>query len=795
MTELASPLPLLPLRHGVVLPSRMTTIPVGRPRSRALANALSPGDLVILAVQRDPAIEDPSLVDLHSIATLARVTERTDRGARGVVLVVDALARVELRALTSSVPYWMARAEEIVEPAPTAEAIELMGALKTRLRELISNDTSLTEMLATTKEPGALADRVPAWLDVEDARKVEVLLTIDPAARLRLVIELLAEARAKNELRQKIESEVRKELGKNHKEAMLRQQMRAIQKELGEEDANKDKLRDKLDAAKLPDDVREVVDRELRRLDQVGPNQAEANVIRTYLEWIADLPWTTRAPSQGDLDAVESKLESDHYGLADVKRRILEHMAVLSLGGEGKGTILALVGPPGVGKTSLAQSVADATGRPLVRVSLGGVRDEAEIRGHRRTYIGALPGRVVHAMRKAKVKNPVVVLDEIDKLGRGWQGDPEAALLEVLDPEQNKQFTDHYLELPFDLSEVLFIATANDLSTLSAPLRDRLEIIEVSGYTTDEKVAIAERHLVEQQMKKVGLPAGSVTVPRESLELVVREYTREAGVRQLGREIGKVLRSLALEVARKKTDASQAGESTITVDEATIRKVLGKPKFFAEMAEQDNAPGIAAGLAWTPVGGDILFIETTKMPGKGRIEITGQLGDVMKESVRAALAYLRSHADELGVDPEFLEKHDLHVHVPAGAIPKDGPSAGITMFTALASLVTGRRVRSDVAMTGEVTLRGRVLPIGGLKSKLLAAHRAGFKRVIIPKLNERDLPEIPETVRGELEIIAAEEVREVIAAALEPDVLAPTGTSGGGKTGTGTGAPVSAKHG
>ncbi|MFN9808966.1 MAG: LON peptidase substrate-binding domain-containing protein [Deltaproteobacteria bacterium] len=485
MTELASPLPLLPLRHGVVLPSRMTTIPVGRPRSRALANALSPGDLVLLAVQRDPAIEDPALVDLHSVATLARVTERTDRGARGVVLVVDALARVELRALTSSVPYWMARAEEIPEPAPTAEALELMGALKTRLRELISNDTSLTEMLATTKDPGALADRVPAWLDIEDARKVEVLLTIDPAARLRLVIELLAEARAKNELRQKIESEVRKELGKNHKEAMLRQQMRAIQKELGEEDANKDKLRDKLDAANLPDDVREVVDRELRRLDQVGPNQAEANVIRTYLEWIADLPWTKRAPSQGDLDAVESKLESDHHGLADVKRRILEHMAVLSLGGEGKGTILALVGPPGVGKTSLAQSVADATGRPLVRVSLGGVRDEAEIRGHRRTYIGALPGRVVHAMRKAKVKNPVVVLDEIDKLGRGWQGDPEAALLEVLDPEQNKQFTDHYLELPFDLSEVLFIATANDLSTLSAPLRDRLEIIEVSGYTTD----------------------------------------------------------------------------------------------------------------------------------------------------------------------------------------------------------------------------------------------------------------------------------------------------------------------
>jgi len=787
--DLATPLPLLPLRHGVVLPSRMTTIPVGRPRSRALAESLSPGDLVLLAVQRDAAIEDPALVDLHSIATLARVHERTDRGARGVVLVVDAVSRVELKSLVTSVPFWTARATEIVEPAAGPEALELMNSLKARLRELIPNDQSLSEMLATTREPGMLADRVPAWLDVEDTRKVEVLLTIDPAARLRLVIELLAEARAKNELRQKIESEVRKELGKNHKEAMLRQQMRAIQKELGEDDGGKDKLREKLEQAELSPEVREVVNRELRRLEQVGPNQAEANVIRTYLEWIADLPWETRAPAQSDLDAVEAKLESDHFGLADVKRRILEHMAVLSLGGEGKGTILALVGPPGVGKTSLAQSVADATGRPLVRVSLGGVRDEAEIRGHRRTYIGALPGRIVHAMRKAKVKNPVVVLDEIDKLGRGWQGDPEAALLEVLDPEQNKNFTDHYLELPFDLSEVLFVATANDLSTLSSPLRDRLEIIEVTGYTTDEKVAIAERHLVEQQMKKVGLPLGSVTLSRAVLELIVREYTREAGVRQLGREIGKVLRSLALEVARKK-----GGEGAVAVDDATVRRVLGKPKFFSEMAEHGNAPGIAAGLAWTPVGGDILFIETTKMPGKGRIEITGQLGDVMKESARAALAYLRSHADELGVDPEFLEKHDLHVHVPAGAIPKDGPSAGITMFTALASLLTGRRVRSDVAMTGEVTLRGRVLPIGGLKSKLLAAHRAGFKRIVIPKLNERDLPEIPEAIRAELEIIAAEDVREVLAAALEPDVLAPAGTTGhGGGAGSGTSTPVSAR--
>jgi ATP-dependent Lon protease len=612
-----------------------------------------------------------------------------------------------------------------------------------------------------------------------------VLLETDHTARVRLVSQLLTEARAQAEMRQKIDSEVRKEIGKSQKEAMLRQQLRAIQKELGEEDDGKDKLREKLDKLELSEEVRQVVDRELRRLDQVGPNQAEGNVIRTYLEWIADLPWEARAEVKSDLSAVEDKLESDHYGLADVKRRILEHMAVLKLNGSARGTILCLVGPPGVGKTSLAQSVADATGRPLARVSLGGVRDEAEIRGHRRTYIGALPGRVIHALRKAKVKNPVVVLDEIDKMGRGWQGDPEAALLEVLDPEQNKTFTDHYMELPFDLSEVLFIATANDLSTLSAPLRDRLEIIEISGYTTDEKVAIAKRHLVPQKLERTGLGKDSVVFPDESLAIVIRDYTREAGVRQVGREIERIARSVAFDVVK----AKEKGAGPITVDEPTVRRVLGKPKFLSESAERGNAPGIAAGLAWTPVGGDILYIETTKMPGKGRIEITGQLGDVMKESARAALAYLRSHSTELGVDPEFMEKHDLHIHVPAGAVPKDGPSAGITMFTALASLLTGRRVRSDVAMTGEATLRGRVLPIGGLKSKVLAAHRAGFKKIVCPKQNERDLPEIPEAVRNDLEFVLAEDMREVLAAALEPDPVAPeTGSGGGNRTGTPTGA-------
>jgi ATP-dependent Lon protease len=765
-------LPLLPLRHGVVLPGRVTTIPIGRPRSRVLAESLRPGDHVLLAIQRDATQEDPSIADLHPIAALARVKDRTDRGSRGVVLVVDALSRWHLRSLVQTVPYWTARGEPAAETDGAPEAELLASALREHLGDLAPGDKVLLEMLDGTTDPGLLADRVAGWLDVEDESKAAVLLELDAAKRLRLVAQIVGEARAKAELRTKIEGEVRRELGKHQKEAILRQQLKAIQKELGEEEGDQgDKLRKKLDGLDLPEEVREVVDRETRRLDQVGPNQAEGNVIRTYLEWIADLPWTERAEAGGDIDAVARKLDDDHFGLEEPKRRILEHMAVLKLSqgaasGAQRGTILCFVGPPGVGKTSLAQSIAAATNRPLQRVSLGGVRDEAEMRGHRRTYIGALPGRIIGALRKAKVKNPVIVLDEIEKMGRGWQGDPEAALLEILDPEQNRNFVDHYLELPFDLSEVLFVATANDLSTLSPPLRDRLEVIEVSGYTQDEKVRIAEKHLLPQQLAKAGLPKDAFALDADALGAIVRDYTREAGVRQLAREIQKVARSVALEIARRKD-----GAEAVVVTAERLRKILGKPKFLAESAERDNAPGIAAGLAWTPVGGDILYIETTKMPGKARLEITGQLGDVMKESARAALAYLRSHAVELGVDAAAFETSDLHIHVPAGAIPKDGPSAGVTMFTALASLFTGRRVRSDVAMTGEATLRGRVLPIGGVKAKVLAAHRAGFKRVILPKLNERDLDEVPESVRAELEFVPAEDMREVLAAALEPDPI------------------------
>jgi ATP-dependent Lon protease len=563
---------------------------------------------------------------------------------------------------------------------------------------------------------------------------------------------------------------VRQEIGRGQREAILREQLKAIHRELGEgkDDGGLDALRARLDKAGLSEEARSVADRELARLEGMSPQQAESNVIRTYLEWIADLPWSAKAEVKDDLVAIAEKLDQDHFGLDDVKKRILEHMAVLKLTGEARGSILCLVGPPGVGKTSLGQSVADATGRPLVRISLGGVRDEAEIRGHRRTYVGALPGRLLHAMKKAKVRNPIVLLDEVDKLGTGWMGSPEAALLEVLDPEQNKNFTDHYLEIPFDLSEVLFLCTANDISTLSAPLRDRLEIIELPGYTADEKQRIARKHLIPKQLTAHAIPSGTLTLTDEALAAIVRDYTREAGVRQLNRELTKLCRALTLEIAR--AHDGKTHELHVGVDE--LHRYLGKVRFFSEVAERTSVPGVATGLAWTPVGGDILFIETSRMPGKGRVEITGQLGDVMKESAKAALSYVRSHADELGVKVETLETQDLHIHVPAGGVPKDGPSAGVTMFTALTSLLSGRRVRSDTAMTGECTLRGRVLPVGGIKAKVLAAHRAGITRVILPQKNGRDIDDVPKEARDAMEFILADDMSQVIAAALEP-TLAP----------------------
>ena len=763
--------PLLPLRKAVVLPGRTTSVPVGRERSVALARNVEPGDLIVLAVQKDPEVEEPGRADLHDVGVLATVKDRTDRGRRGVLLLVEAERRVLIRSLRRTAPYWKARVDDAAgnrEHSDVAHA--LARSLHEHAVELAGRDSGIVSALARAASPGEVADTVGGWLDVATDHKVSLLTELDVERRLERCADLLREAKARAELREKVDSRVRGELGKSQREMLLREQLRAIRKELGEEPSDGEdgleELRATLRAKDLPEEVREVAERELRRLEGMPAAHAEAQVARNYLQTLLDLPWSERADINDDIDAISEALDADHYGLDDVKRRVLEHMAVLKLSRKPQATILCLVGPPGVGKTSLAQSVASATGRPLARVSLGGVRDEAEVRGHRRTYVGALPGRVITALRKAKVRNPVVVLDEIDKLGRGWAGDPEAALLELLDPEQNDKFTDHYLELPFDLSEVLFIATANDLSGMSPPLRDRLEILEISGYTLEEKTHIARDHLLPAALSQHGLSSQEAPILKDDqLTRVTREYTREAGVRQLKRQLNKLCRSLALAAARKhEADARTPG----TLSDVDVRRILGRPKFVEETSERFDVPGVAAGLAWTPVGGDILFIETTKMRGKGRLEITGQLGDVMTESARAALAYLRSHAGEYAIAHDELEQLDLHLHVPAGAVPKDGPSAGVTIFTALGSLLTGRRARSDTAMTGEVTLRGRVLPVGGIKSKVLAAHRAGYERVVLPKQNEGDLEDVPKTVRDDLEIFLVQEMREVFELTLEP---------------------------
>jgi ATP-dependent Lon protease len=761
-----SPFPLLPLRAGVLFPGTLISLPVGRPRSVALLATLEPGAIIGVATQKRPEELDPGADDLHAFGTLARVKQivRTSEGEFRVAL--EGIARFELQGIVTNDPFWLARGATVEDRVEDRErAMQLALALREKVGEIAGGGGGLNPAGFREDDPGLVADQVAAALGLSSEKEMAVLRTLDVVARLELVTELLVEAKAVSEVKKKIDSDVRREMGKGQREAVLREQLRAIQKELGDDkDAGElDALKRRLDEAGLTEEARAAADRELHRLEGMPQQAAEYHVIRTYLEWIADLPWTRRAEAKDDLDEVGKKLDLDHFGLGDVKKRILEHMAVLKLSGNRRGTILCLAGPPGVGKTSLGQSIADATGRPFVRMSLGGVRDEAEIRGHRRTYVGALPGRVIHALKRAKVKNPVLLLDEIDKLGVGWSGSPEAALLEVLDPEQNKSFVDHYMELQFDLSEVVFIATANTLETLSPPLRDRLEIIEISGYTQDEKVNIARSHLVPKQLKEHAIQPESLTISDDALRAIVRDYTREAGVRQLERQITKLCRAVALEVARTKDHKVPR----LDVGEGDLGKYLGKVRFHSEVAERTSVPGVATGLAWTPVGGDILFIETSRMPGKGRLEITGQLGDVMKESTRAALTYVRSNAAALGVDPQFLETQDLHVHVPAGGVPKDGPSAGVTIFTALTSLLTGRRVRPDTAMTGEVTLRGRVLPVGGIKAKVLAAHRAGLTRVVLPRRNATDLDEVPEEARSALEFILADDMSEVIAAALE----------------------------
>jgi ATP-dependent Lon protease len=767
------PFPLLPQRNGVLFPGLVATLAVGRRQSLELIRSLSRGDYLGVALQRDPSQEDPGIADLHPVGTWARLREGlvTPQGAS---IVLEGISRFTLTSLVQSQPFWVAHghpAEDVGLDDPEIES--LAQALREEVKVASSSSAgaeAFVVSLARASSHSELADRVASSIELEAEEAARLLGALDVRERIRLLLSFLAERRVVAELRGRIDSEVRDRLGQGQKEVLLREQMKAIKKELGEGDQDDDRalLRKRLDEAGLSEEARTVADRELERLATVPTQSPEHGMIRTYLDWIAALPWSATAPTTIDIDRVAEHLDADHYGLNDVKRRILEHLAVLQRSGNPRATLLCLVGPPGVGKTSLGQSIADALGRRYVRVALGGVRDEAEIRGHRRTYVGALPGRILHALKKAKVRNPVFLLDEIDKLGVGWSGSPEAALLEVLDPEQNSTFQDHYLEIPFDLSQVLFICTANSLDTLSPPLRDRLDVIELSGYTLEEKTEIAKRHLVPRALADHALPSDQISIPDESLRAIIRGYTREAGVRQLNREIARLCRVFTLDLARHpETDGTP-----IVLDPETVTRHLGRVKFFDEVAERTSVAGVATGLAWTPVGGDILFIETSRMPGNGKLEITGQLGDVMKESARAALSYVRSNARPLTVDPEFFEKHDLHIHVPAGAVPKDGPSAGVTMFTALTSLLTGRRVRSDTAMTGECTLRGKVLPVGGIKEKILAAHRAGLSRVILPRMNQRDLEDLPESARSSLEFILADDMRQVLEAALEPAILA-----------------------
>jgi ATP-dependent Lon protease len=766
--------PLLPLRRGVLLPGTVSTLPIGRARSLALVNAVRAGDFLVIASQSDPDAENPTISDLVPIGVLAKITRIARNKDGSARMVVEAIERVSLRDHVQTEPFLRVEIERVAElnaDAPEAKAIA--ESLAEHVRQLAgSAGGSLAEAVNQSNNPSRLADAVGAHLQLEREAEVAVLMTLDVVERLRLVIRLVAEARELSDIRQKVDEEVRKRLNKHQRDAILRERMKAIQHELGEDDETSeiDKLSEKIAAAELPEEAQKVADRELARLAKLNPAHPEFGVARTYLETIADLPWSKRAETRDDLDKVSAQLEADHFGLDDVKQRILEHMAVLKLSGGNKGTILCLAGPPGVGKTSLGRSIADATGRPFIRIALGGVRDEAEIRGHRRTYVGALPGRIINAMRKAGVKNPVMLLDEVDKLAQGFSGWPEAALLELLDPEQNHTFTDHYLELPFDMSEVMFVVTANDLSRMSAPLRDRLEIVEINGYTPEEKLAIGRSHLLPRKLDENAIGPDALRIDDQALREIVTDYTREAGVRQLGRELGKLARSVALQVARRKEEDKV---EPIHIGSPDLEHYLGKRRFFNEVAERTAVPGVATGLAWTPVGGDILFIETSRMPGKGNLQITGQLGDVMKESARAALSYVRSNAKALGIEPNFLDSQDIHIHVPAGAVPKDGPSAGVTIFTALTSLLTGRRVRSDTAMTGECTLRGRVLPVGGIKAKVLAAHRAGIERIILPHRNARDIEDVPEEIRSQVEFFFAEDMSQVLAAALEQEPSEP----------------------
>jgi ATP-dependent Lon protease len=792
--QLPKVLPILPLRGLVVYPQTAVPLTIGQPRSIRLVDDVMAGEerLITLVASRKPELDLPKPEDLFSVGTVA-IVHRMFRAPDGTIrLVVQGLLRCRILRYVQEEPYLRAEIEaapEIVEEGLELEALarnaraqfeHIAEMVPSVPRELVASILSLEDPLQTIYTIANFQR-----MDLEEAQS---LLELDSTtAKLHRLVSILAREVEVLEMGQKIQNEARSEIDKVQREYFLREQLKAIQRELGEGDeqaAEVEEFRKKIEAAGMPEEAEKQARRELDRLSRLPTAAAEYGVIRTYLDWLVSLPWSNLTPDNLDIHHAREVLDQDHYGLEDVKERILEYLAVRKLRHERsqelasesedeirrvrEGVILCFVGPPGVGKTSLGRSIARALGRKFVRISLGGMRDEAEIRGHRRTYIGAMPGRIIQALRRVETRNPVFMLDEVDKLVFDFHGDPASALLEVLDPEQNVEFRDHYLEVPFDLSQVMFITTANLLEPIPAPLRDRMEIINLSGYTEREKIAIARGYLIPRQLRENGLRPEEIRFTDEALQKIIRSYTREAGVRNLEREIGSVCRKVVTQIAE-----ASINETVITVEK--VQEYLGRPRYFSdeEIAWRTSVPGVATGLAWTPFGGDVLFIEATQMPGSKGFQITGSIGNVMQESARAALSYVRSRTQQLGLADDFFEKTDVHLHIPAGAQPKDGPSAGVAIVTALVSLISGRPVRRDVGMTGEITLRGQVLPVGGIKEKVLAAHRSGLKTVILPRYNQADLEDIPNEVLNELQFIFVEDVDEALQAALEPKTETP----------------------
>ncbi len=761
-------IPIVPVRNLVLFPGIILPLTVGRKQSVAAAQEATRGERPIgVVLQRNAEAESPTPDDLHWVGTVANVV-RYITGRDGTHhLICQGEQRFRITQFIEGYPFLVGRIERIEEPAQTSREIEArMLQLKERsveaLQLLPQAPEELGSALQGVESASALADLIAHFMDLKPAEKQDILETFDVQARLDKVLAFLAHRLEVLRLSRDIGQRTKESMDERQREYLLREQLKAIQKELGETDQNAAEVAELSQAiteAKMPAEADEHARKELRRLERMPEAAAEYSMVRTYLEWLTELPWSILTDSTIDIAEARKILDEDHYGLAKIKRRILEYLAVRKLNPEGKSPILCFVGPPGVGKTSLGQSIARATGRKFIRISLGGVHDEAEIRGHRRTYIGALPGNIIQAIRKAGTRNPVFMLDEMDKLGAGFHGDPSSALLEVLDPEQNATFRDNYLALPFDLSKVMFIGTANVLDTIPGPLRDRMEVIRLPGYTEEEKIEIARRYLVKRQLEANGLSSEQSGISDDALRAIIHDYTREAGVRNLERQIGTAFRSAAMRIAEGAT-------ARVNIEAADLHSVLGAKQFESEIAMRTSTPGVATGLAWTPVGGDILFVEATRVPGSGKLILTGQLGNVMKESAQAALSLVKSRAAEMNVADDAFDQKDIHVHVPAGAIPKDGPSAGVAMFIALASLVIGRSVRSDTAMTGEISLRGLVLPVGGIKEKVLAAARAGIKTVLLPARNQKDLEDIPEAVRHQLNFVWIERVEDALLAAL-----------------------------